>query len=139
MIEITVHPRYTIDAGRYAKLGWTARSVDAAGNDVPLLFVSGDDVLWKIAASEGGASLLSLSKTPKAITGSKVTIDVLGSATDATIKPSGTVIIYPADTTLLASTKQVSLFDEVLLKDSGDGDALKTIVRGQVLVKPSQS
>lgn len=139
MIEITLHTRYTIDAGRYAKLAWTAKSVDDAGNDLPLLFASSDDVLWKIAASEGGASLLSLSKTPKSLTGSVVTIDVLGSASDASIHPAGTVKIYPADSALLAATNEVILWDEVLLQDSGDGDALKTICRGRVLVKPSQT
>jgi malate/lactate dehydrogenase len=133
------HPAVRIDAGRFAKFVWTAESEDKDGNAEPILFSSGDDVLYKISASVGGTPLLTLSKTPKPITGSKVTVEALGSNSDPTIKPWGYVIIYAADTALLGATKEIKRYDEVLLKDSADGNELKTISRGTAVVKPSQS
>lgn len=140
------HNEYQVESGRHAVLEWTAKQLRRENGQLverPIAFVNADDVLWMVAASEGGASVLELSKTPKVVTGSKVVVDELGHTSDPDpanwVAASGRVIIYPADTALLVVTKETIYFDELLLKDSADGNALKTICRGRVRVKPSQS
>lgn len=137
-----VHPDYRLEANRHALLYWSARQTLADGSQRAIAFVLADDVLWKCAAGEGGASLVSVSKAANG-NGSIVMVDVLGdtSAPDPAdwIPASGRVILTPADTALLGSTKQVVRYDELLLKDSGDANRLKTIARGRVIVRPSQT
>ena len=139
---IRTHPNEQIEAGRQAVFYWSAKQVVSDGSERAIAFVSGDDVLWKIAATEGGAALLTLTKTPNG-NGSKTIVDVLGDTSnpnpDLWTPASGRVIVQPADTLLVGSSTAGLRYDELLLQDSGDSNRLKTIVRGRVIVRPSQT